>query len=330
VIRIGYRAFEQCHRLSILKLPRRVKLIDGYAFHECDGVERVEFRSQSLASIGEFSFAGLCLLSEVDLPDSVRIIGPHAFAHCVNLVTVQLPKRLTTLSRCSFYKCRRLISIRIPDSLMVIEPYAFYGCRSMRSIVFSPLSRVKFIGAWSFAALRSLTAVRFPDSLQVIAQFAFMQDWSLASVKFPPRLREVREMAFWNCSKLKHPIVLPKAVKVVERKAFEKSKVKVVALFNCKINVTTESFPDNAECLSVPKQCEAKFTGLFGKNVNGKCSEGFTAVEEAGLGVVYVGLGTLCVSACAFILWKVWDTLRGKNRVNEEQVPLIKKPRSSG
>jgi hypothetical protein len=76
VLRIGYRAFEKCRQLSAIKLPRRLRAFDGYAFNDCDRVQRVDFRSQSLTSLGEFSFAGLSLLSEIDLPDSVRIIWP--------------------------------------------------------------------------------------------------------------------------------------------------------------------------------------------------------------------------------------------------------------
>jgi hypothetical protein len=75
ITRISFRAFDGCFGLAAVRLTKRIERIDGYAFHDCYSVMRVQFRGNALVEIGDFNFAGMTAINELDLPNSLRGIG---------------------------------------------------------------------------------------------------------------------------------------------------------------------------------------------------------------------------------------------------------------
>jgi hypothetical protein len=153
-----------------------------------------------------------------------------------------------------------------------------------------------------------------------------MQDWSLTSVVFPSKLQVIREIAFWNCSKWATPIMLMKSVQLVERQAFEKSRIRNVGFASCNVNITTESVLKIAECVMVPKKCQGRFIQLFGRIVNTQ-RDGFTGAEQSQSGLASAAGAILFIGTYAFFSWKAWEAIRSRGPdLVTEKVPLLVRP----
>ena len=74
-------------------------------------------------------------LRSIYIPDSVEYIGSNAFASCVNVKNVHLSKNLIEIERGGFYKCAGLTSVTLPESITTIGEEAFFGCDQLKEIV---------------------------------------------------------------------------------------------------------------------------------------------------------------------------------------------------
>ena len=81
-------------------------------------------------------------LLSISIPDSVEYIGSNAFASCKNVKSVHLSKNLIEIERGGFYKCAGLTSITLPESITTIGEEAFFGCDQLKEIVV-PIGQTK-------------------------------------------------------------------------------------------------------------------------------------------------------------------------------------------
>jgi hypothetical protein len=136
-------------------------------------------------------------------------------------------------------------------------------------------------------------------------------------------------MAFWNCSALEGPLIFPRSLRSVERKAFFQSKVAAIAVQNCNIDITRESFPEGLQCLVVPKGCEAYFAGLYGAAVGAQCSETIILPKDGGSGLTEF---VAAVVVCCAVGVAVWVSRQIKKRPKShkderDDLPLLEKKR---
>ena len=73
-------------------------------------------------------------LTDLVIPEYVRIIGPRAFADCKNLVSVTFHSNLTAIGDEAFANCTALKSIEIPETLKILGNAPFIGCTSLSSV----------------------------------------------------------------------------------------------------------------------------------------------------------------------------------------------------
>ena len=67
----------------------------------------------------------------------VTEISKYAFENCENLTEIKLPETLKVIERGAFFNCESLKVINFPDSLISIEWKAFYRCRSLTNVKIS-------------------------------------------------------------------------------------------------------------------------------------------------------------------------------------------------
>lgn len=114
---IGESAFNACNNLSSIYIPQNVIDIGGYAFYDCDTLERVEFADES----------------------KIKVIGANAFYNCKGLRTIIVPESVTDIEAYAFYNCENLTSITIPWQVTSIGSGAFDSCSSLREVLMQPL-----------------------------------------------------------------------------------------------------------------------------------------------------------------------------------------------
>lgn len=110
-------------------------------------------------------------ITDVTIPNSVKIIGNGAFEDCIGLTSITIPDSVKSIGSLAFSNCSSLTSITIPDSVTSIGDYAFLGCSSLTSVTIP--DGVTSIGYSAFRGCSSLTNITIPKSVTSISNSAF-------------------------------------------------------------------------------------------------------------------------------------------------------------
>ena len=115
--------------------------------------------------------AGVNLLTNVTLPNSLTEIGEKAFFNAGNLASIELGANLTYIGKEAFVGTG-LTSISFPENLDKIDDGAFYGL-NITNLVFN--EKLRFIGNSAFALTseQTETVLMIPASVKYIGPFAF-------------------------------------------------------------------------------------------------------------------------------------------------------------
>lgn len=188
-----------------------------------------------VTAISTTAFNG-CIMSEVEIANSVESIGRHAFRNCKNLTEIILPDGLKEILLYAFSGCDLLTSVTIPENVSVIEDGIFYGCMSlteidvneknknyisvdgvlytkdMTQLVAYPVGKksaefvipdgVKKIFGGTFGGSSSLTNITISDSVTTIGDEAFSDCSVLKLITISQNVAKIEEYAFSNCSSL--------------------------------------------------------------------------------------------------------------------------------
>ena len=134
VVEIADRAFEKCTDLKAVIIPKSVKRIGAYAFHDSyietliieDGVEVIEERA----------FAFCKFLSNIYLGSNIKILKKGAFQRCANISTVLLPKETEELYDEVFEGCNFLSNVYMHRKL------EYFGVQTLPPIHYIPLNGI--------------------------------------------------------------------------------------------------------------------------------------------------------------------------------------------
>lgn len=129
---IGSSAFYNCANLEEVWLEEGVQFIDDAAFAECYALSFVHFPS-TLEKLGCDTFAETGL-TEVVIPDAVKVLPRFCFEQCNKLQKVVLGKSVKVIGRGCFGLCPSLYNVKLNEGLEKIEEYAFKQCRNLKKI----------------------------------------------------------------------------------------------------------------------------------------------------------------------------------------------------
>ena len=195
---IGKYAFSG-NGLYSFTVPASVKVIDDYAFFECDYLGYYPsyyggfaFAPEStLETIGNYAFY-YCGFEELTIPKTVKKIGAYAFANCGDLETVTFEEGgtddlvlgsnftytylqndvpITQTDRGHvFYQCRYLETVTLPERLVEIGEYSFYSAGAglwsgNLTVSFGENSRLATIGDYAFQ-YANLVSITIPKSVR--------------------------------------------------------------------------------------------------------------------------------------------------------------------
>ncbi len=133
VTSIGECAFQECGKLTSIKLPTSVISIGESAFEDCSSLCGI-YIPEGVSNIGRCAFCNCISLTSIAIPEGVTSIGWYLFGECSNLTSISLPDSITSIGLCAFVNCSSLTSIALPDGVTNIERRAFEGCSSLTSI----------------------------------------------------------------------------------------------------------------------------------------------------------------------------------------------------
>ncbi|MEI3020678.1 leucine-rich repeat protein [Ruminococcus sp.] len=147
--------------------------------------------------IGMMAFSGCEKLQTVTLPESLESIGTEAFRNCYALEKIYIPDNVTTLGAEAFQRCQTLTEAHLPNGITKVPSNLFTGCQKLESIAIP--ANVTEIGDAAFSACYALTSATLPDGLERIGSSAFSSCRALTAMELPASVKEIAVRAFEDC-----------------------------------------------------------------------------------------------------------------------------------
>lgn len=198
---ISDSAFYKGEYLSAINMPRRLELIDKYAFYGCDTLTFVRARNCSrLKRIEDHAFYSCTMLAELRLPEGLTYIGPWAFAWDRILgqedTTLGLPSSLQTISTGAFAFVNHHKNLNIPANVTSIGDYAFMCDYYMNNLTFSPGDKKLTIGKAAFFGDNHMKSVDLSNRVAQIDRCAFAGCEMLEEAYFGDKIDTIEGRAF--------------------------------------------------------------------------------------------------------------------------------------
>ena len=198
---ISERAFYKDEYLSAINMPRKLELIDKYAFYGCDTLTFVRARNCSrLRRIEDHAFYSCTMLAELRLPEGLTYIGPWAFAWDRILgqedTTLGLPSSLQTISTGAFAFVNHHKNLNIPANVTSIGDYAFMCDYYMNNLTFSPGDKKITIGKAAFFGDNHMKSVDLSNRVAQIDKCAFAGCEMLEEAYFGDKIDTIEGRAF--------------------------------------------------------------------------------------------------------------------------------------
>lgn len=198
---ISERAFYKDEYLSAINMPRKLELIDKYAFYGCDTLTFVRARNcSSLRRIEDHAFYSCTMLAELRLPEGLTYIGPWAFAWDRILgqedTTLGLPSSLQTISTGAFAFVNHHKNLNIPANVTSIGDFAFMCDYYMNNLTFSPGDKKLTIGKAAFFGDNHMKSVDLSNRVAQIDRCAFAGCEMLEEAYFGDKIDSIEGRAF--------------------------------------------------------------------------------------------------------------------------------------
>ncbi len=198
---ISDSAFYKDEYLSAINMPRRLELVDKYAFYGCDTLTFVRARNCSrLKRIEDHAFYSCTMLAELRLPEGLTYIGPWAFAWDRILgqedTTLGLPSSLQTISTGAFAFVNHHKNLNIPANVTSIGDFAFMCDYYMNNLTFSPGDKKLTIGKAAFFGDNHMKTVDLSNRVAQIDRCAFAGCEMLEEAYFGDKIDTIEGRAF--------------------------------------------------------------------------------------------------------------------------------------
>ena len=139
VERIGNAIFQNCDKLTMVKLPLTLNSVGSSSFINCSSLNSL-LLPDAVKEIGASAFYSCTNIVEVAIPESVETVGDYAFAYCRRLTKLALPDRDdTSWGPGVFRYCDALESVDIAGEITTMPEGMFANCGSLSAVAFSQL-----------------------------------------------------------------------------------------------------------------------------------------------------------------------------------------------
>ena len=198
-------------------IPKGVTKIGANAFLCSQNLESVTF-CKTIKTIGESAFCRSESLKELTLPDSVKTIGDFAFAYCGALEKIVFGTGAKKGSYRMLESCYELKDVDF-GGLQTLDAQTFVYCTSLKKIVLP--KTITEIGVGNFGECTSLTSFT-SKGLDCIPYQTFFNCKKLSEVKLNYGIKDIYDLAFYGCKKLK-TLTVPKSTNHVYSEAVPKT-----------------------------------------------------------------------------------------------------------
>ncbi len=207
----------------------------------------------------------------ITIPDGVTRIGEQIFGKkCSHVTEIIIPESVKMISKEAFYRCSLLETLTLPQSIEQIGDKAFSDTPWLKEkLSDSPLLVINNI------LIDGTTAsgdVVIPDGVTTILGNAFSMNKSITSVVLPEGVERIGESAFYGCVALTN-VSLPETLNTIEESAFSGAGLTSLTIPSGVKEIGIEAF---VNCKSLPEVTINSMNAVIGKEAFG-CTSTFTA-----------------------------------------------------
>ena len=194
---IGYGAFEDSGIYNAFKFDGNVFYIDNALIRASENLSGEYAIKEGTTAIAEAAFANARELTDVVVPNSIKVIARRTFDECVSLRKVVLSDGLKEIGDRAFFNCCKLADLTIPSSVTEIGTVAFYSTALERVDLPQNLTVISH-GLFENSSLKE---INIPETVTYIGFKAFAGS-GLKSVYIPASVEKIEDSAFDDCYSL--------------------------------------------------------------------------------------------------------------------------------
>ena len=175
--------------IGYILIPKSLKIISKYAFHQCNVLKKIEFEKDSqLELIDDFAFAQT-KLEKITIPKHVKKIGKSAFYFIDNLeeVVFERDSEIQTICENAFQNSG-IFSLQIPEHLVDLQEGWCNGTEQLANIEISPKNE-------RFSMLNQEMIIGRDDSKSEIYDTLIFVCRDLNHVKIPSYIKHINPYA---------------------------------------------------------------------------------------------------------------------------------------
>lgn len=239
ISKISKGAFAECNSLKKLTInvADGLEAANGLSIpeelvRECRNLQTVIFtgHTENLSSIKKAAFEGTEMLTEISLPDNIRLIekyafydsgiknihlpenleqiGNYAFAMS-NLESITVPDKVAELGVKIFSGCYKLTEVVLPELITAIPDEAFLACHKLKTVHVSGISTVgdnaffhcKALKVFDFSQIKKLGGMSFAET--GIREAIFSNKLTKLQVSSFCDCKDLQSIDMSACNKLK-------------------------------------------------------------------------------------------------------------------------------
>lgn len=201
---IGYGAFEDSGIYNAFNFDGNVFYIDNALIRASENLSGEYAIKEGTTAIAEAAFANARELTDVVVPNSIKVIARRTFDECVSLRKVVLSDGLKEIGDRAFFNCCKLTDLTIPSSVTKIGTVAFYSTALERVDLPQNLTVISH-GLFENSSLKE---INIPETVTYIGFEAFA-DSELKSVYIPASVEKIEDDAFGGRYSLEKITVSP-------------------------------------------------------------------------------------------------------------------------
>lgn len=301
VTAMGVSAFENCIKLSSVKLSSNVKTIPEDCFRNCKSLESLTIPSgvvnigknafwvsddykssltsvkfpSTLTSIGAYAFYNTSI-SKVALNKGLKTIGEGAFEK-TKISSLTVPSTVTGIGKFAFSCCSNLLSVSLPSGINSISQECFSNCKKLSDITISNGINTISWGAFAGTAIETL---RIPKSVSSISYAIFGENgkknkkiivskYNKTYSSYDGVLYNKDKTKLIYCPAGKTSIKFAKGVKSIGKKAFYASKITKITLPKSIATLGEGAFSNSAlKTISIPGKVKTIPNSCFSQCYN--------------------------------------------------------------
>jgi hypothetical protein len=233
LIEIAEAGFSDCSSLTTVTLPSSLKKIGRFAFQSCDNLQELTIPA-SVQEIGMNAFctfsdnfkkliitdlAAWCNiemegilftdgtaylndapLTDLVIPDSVKIIKPYVFDGFKSITSVHIPASVDSIGYDAFKGCTSITKVSTDDVASWCGIH--FGPTTLLNGVLLNLSNPVYYSENLYIGGSSIKELTIPEGVDSIGSCAFINIKSLTKVSLPSTLKYVGPNAFQECINL--------------------------------------------------------------------------------------------------------------------------------